>query len=191
VHLTPCGTTHPHRAETAEDCVHGLGAFTWKHVQENNLPPQGLTNLDVHTGYAANFGVGRLSFFRSAPYKKYIQAMHHSRGMFEHRWIEQSILPIVLALFAPTRVEMWPSLFETVLQHRSEALGRRMNTFNTSITRPWTPGCSYTPPQAASSPGLEKAVAPHKRLHLPASGSYFCKCRFDTPDGRFQELITM
>ena len=123
--------------------------------------------------YADNFGVGEVAFFRSAEYQAFVSHLQHQRGYFARRWADQSIWPLALALFAPTRVEHWRTLYEDrVLVHRSASLGRRFSVAGDDWKHSPTEGCWYR----------------HQLEATPVIGTAACKCRQPSEHQRTVEL---
>ena len=126
--------------ERAEDCLDGLPNAMRAYLTMVNVDHNAghMDRIDWRTAYAGNFGIARLSFFRSKEYISLVQFLLNRKNMYRARWADQNIWALALALFCnKTAVANWHQLFDDGFAvHRSAGLGRLINAPGPSRATP-------------------------------------------------------
>lgn len=117
--------------ESSSDCLMGLGKAAWQYLRVNNYTfsnlPGHVKDIDIRTAYVGYFSVRSLTFFKSFAYNDFMRHIQSYGGVYTHRWIDQNIWALALALLVQKeQVQRWDELDrEHVVVHKSELLGGR------------------------------------------------------------------
>jgi len=84
-----------------DECVVGLKTAVDRYIEREKLVPQPQQNLTVNTIFFNNFELSAMELWMSEQYRKYIDYIDRTGGIYFHRWGDAPIKTVAVSLFVP------------------------------------------------------------------------------------------
>ena len=92
-------------------CMPGLWELTGNYTNKHNIIPTFFNSWMKGDAFYNNFEISKMSFWRSAKYRRFVKAIDENGGIFRYRWGDAPIKTLALSLFVePAQIHRFSTL---------------------------------------------------------------------------------